>query len=52
MVARNECIEDLRKSAKEKLIKEFRGSPAYKQTLKQLIVQVSLDYNVISLGHD
>jgi vacuolar-type H+-ATPase subunit E/Vma4 len=41
MRARNECIEDLRSAAKRKLIDEFRKSPEYKKTLKNLIVQVS-----------
>lgn len=41
MKARNECIEDLKSAAKAHIIDEFRTSPAYKATLKNLIVQVS-----------
>jgi vacuolar-type H+-ATPase subunit E/Vma4 len=52
MNARNECIEDLRKAAKENLINVFRKSPEYKKTLKNLIVQVSRAITLIHEGHD
>ena len=53
MICRNDCIEDLRREAREHLIKEFRSKPEYKQTLKNLIVQVSVFYCLTLLkGHD
>ena len=41
MKCRNDCVEDLRSAIRSHMINEFRKSPAYKQTLKTLIVQVS-----------
>lgn len=41
MKARNECIEDLREAARQKIINEIRKSGAYRDCLKNLIVQVS-----------
>lgn len=43
MKCRNDCVEDLRSAIRSHMINEFRQSPAYKQTLKTLIVQVSYD---------
>ena len=42
MKRRNECMEDLRKSAAYRLQNDFDGSnPQYRETLKKLIIQVS-----------
>ena len=41
MKARNECIEDLRSSARDNIINEIRNSDSYRECLKNLIVQVS-----------
>ena len=49
MVCRNDCIEDLRAAAKEHLIKNFRQTPKYQETLKMLIVQVSINTMLISI---
>lgn len=41
MKCRSECVEDLRKLAKDHMINSFRTSGGYRETLKNLIVQVS-----------
>jgi len=43
MKARNECLEQLKNETRNFIVSVYRSKPEYKETLKKLIVQVSIE---------